>query len=585
MNSLTKKLAAGAIAAATMLGIAGLGATTASADQAADGKLTVSTTDVNFASTDSKTVKVNAYRIFSATVGEDGTASYTFDATANGGWDQFFADKSISGLSENYTTAADAAKAISQLTDKSTPTIDAFAKKASNWAQTKKAGSSPAESNAKLIESKDMPKVATEGKYSVTFDNLTYGYYLVAVPGVGNTNASGKYATLAPVLNGTEVTADIKGTLPTVDKKVQTGTDEDNNPIYGDVKDSKVGDTLTFTLTSKVPDMSAYDTYEFAFKDTLSKGLTFGNISSITIADSSLTFTENTNYVQSLEEVKNDKQEVTGHKLVVNLGTKVTDSDPVKYDFKQIASDLVGKTITLTYTATINENAVVGSTGNTNSATVEYSNDPTTGGKGESVPDIVRVYTYKFGIDKYTIKNGSTEHTQLAGAQFQLKVKGGKDAIKFVRTNDGDAENNTNKISVYRVAKTADEANATETIVTPKSGRVDLTGLAKGAYVLTETKAPQGYNLPAHSFAVNVDGTEPTDGTNASTTIKYTNNSDDENATQSEATDGIIGIENTSGPTLPSTGGMGTALFTVFGVLIVALGSAWYVKSNRKSTK
>lgn len=584
MNSLTKKLAAGAIAAATMLGIAGLGATTASADQATDGKLTVSTSDVNFASTDTKTVKVNAYRIFSATVGEDGSASYTFDSTANGDWDKFFADKSISGLSENYSTAADAAAALGKLTEESA--IDAFAKKASNWAQTKKANSDPAESNAKLISSKDMPKAATGGKYSVTFDNLAYGYYLVAVPGVGNTNTSGKYATLAPVLNGTEVTADIKGTLPTVDKKVQTGTDENKNPIYGDTKDSKVGDTLTFTLTSKVPDMSAYDTYEFAFKDTLSKGLTFGNISSITIDDSSLTFTEDTNYAKSVEEVKNDKQEVTGHKLVVNLGTKVVGSDPVKYDFKQIASNLVGKTITLTYTATINENAVVGSTGNTNSATVEYSNDPTTGGKGESVPDIVRVYTYKFGIDKYTIKNGETKHTQLAGAQFQLKAnKGGAKAIKFVLTNDGNAEGNTNTTSVYRVAKTEDESGATDTIVTPKSGRVDLTGLAKGDYILTETKAPQGYNLPAHSFAVNVDGTEPTDGTETTTTIKYTNNSDDKNATQTEATNGVIGIENTSGPTLPSTGGMGTALFTVFGVLIVALGLAWYVKSNRKSTK
>lgn len=560
MKSLIKKITAGVIAAVAAFGMAGLGASTAAA--ADDGSLTVSTNDASFAGKD-----VKAYRMFDASVGTDGTASYTFDADANGDWAAFFGNKDVSGLSEAYTTAVDAAKAVGALSDSSTPTIDAFAKNASNWAQSKKSDTDPAVSNATVIGTQTLPADATDGKYSVTFSNLKYGYYLVAVPGVGNTNDAGKYATLTPVLNGNGTSANIKGTLPTVDKKVEVG-----NTGADDVADANIGDELTFTLTSTIPDMSAYTTYAFNFKDTPSAGLTFGSVTSVVVKDGS-----NNGAGTTLTEGADQDYTVTTP--ANNNGTLLVTMN----DFKNKQQANAGKQIVVTYTATINENAVVGGAGNTNSATVEYSNNPLTDGKGESIPDIVHVYTYQFGIDKFTVKNGSTDHTQLPDAEFQLKVKGATAPIQFVRTNDGDAEGATNTTSVYRVAKTADETGATATIVTPKSGRVDLTGLAKGDYVLTETKAPEGYNLPAHPFAVNVDGTKPTNGTSATTTIKYTNNADDENATVTEATNGIIGIENTSGPTLPNTGGMGTALFTVFGVLIIALGAGWYVRSRRRA--
>lgn len=558
MNSLTKKLAAGVIAAATMLGIAGLGATTANADTANDGAtLTVSTTDASFASQN-----VKAYQMFSATVNANGGAAYTLNAE----WEGFFSDSATSGLTEcsGKTGSALSTCAYTELGKLTTESeqIKAFATKASNWAQAKKGTGTSA--NATAVGTQQLPASATDGKYSVSFTGLNFGYYLVAVPGVANANADGKYATLVSVTtNAQAVTADIKGVLPTVEKKVQTGT-QGGNPTYGDSTDAKVGDTLTFTLTSTIPDMSAYDSYVFNFKDKLSGGLTFGAITSVKVEGADAALTENTDY------------EVTKPNKTNNNTLTV-----VMKDFKNKQQDNTGKKITVTYTATLNDSAVIGGEGNTNSATVEYSNNPTTDGKGESTPDIVRVYTYQFGIEKYA----KTDHnTKLANAEFKLEAKGATDAIKFVVKTTGDATNAT----VYRVAqKNADgnyETGADTKIVTPASGRVDLTGLAKGEYVLTETKAPDGYNLPTTAWGVKVDGTVNTDGKTTTTAINYNLNSTNPSYDQTAA-NGIIGIENATGPTLPSTGGMGTALFTVFGVLIVALGAGWYVKSNRKASK
>ena len=256
MKSLMKRVFAAAAAIATVFGLAAT--TVATANAADNATLTVSTTDAKFAG---KTV--NAYKMFSATVSGDGKAvSYTLTDE----WKPFFKNSvGLTGVTdENVNDKAN--DYVSKLKDS---TLVAFATKASNWAQTK-ANNITADATATVSAD------ASNGKYTATFTGLGYGYYVVAVPGATLANASGQYATLVSV-DRTNVTANIKGDLPTVDKKVQVdGTGKD-------ATDAKIGDTLTFTLTSTIPDMSAYDTYTFNFKDTLSKGLTFGQVTSVTV--------------------------------------------------------------------------------------------------------------------------------------------------------------------------------------------------------------------------------------------------------------------------------------------------------------
>lgn len=528
MKSLMKRVFAAAAAIATVFGLA---ATTVATANAAGGNatLTVSTKDAKFAG---KTV--NAYKMFSATVSGDGKAvSYTLTDE----WKPFFKNSTASGLTGDVTDANVNDKANDYVSKLKNTDLVAFATKASNWAQNTANG-------IKVNKTTTVSSTATDGKYTAAFNNLDYGYYVVAVPGATLANAKSQYATLVSV-HSTKVDAEIKGNLPTVDKKVQVdGTGKD-------ATDAKIGDTLTFTLTSTIPDMSAYGTYTFNFKDTLSKGLTFGQVDSVKVGD--MTLTKDTDYTVTTPTASNNNTLTVAMK-----------------DFKTKQQVNAGKKITVTYTATLNKDAVVGGAGNVNSATIQYSNNPSTSGTGESEPSKVRVFTYGFTVDKYTGDYGENA-TRLAGAEFTLAPKNGT-AISFVQVTAGSATEN----AVYRVAK-ADETGTT-TIITPKSGKVEFQGLKNGEYTLTETKAPAGYNKLASAIGVRVDGqNDGTDTTNATVTITYNNDNNGSNYDQT-ASNGVIPVQNKSGVTLPGTGGMGTIAFTVIGVLVIALGVAWTLK-------
>ena len=523
MKSLMKKVFAAAAAIATVFGLAAT--TVATANAAGDNAtLTVSTTDAKFAG---KTV--NAYKMFSATVSGDGKA---VSHTLTDEWKPFFENSTASGLTgatnENVNDKAN--DYVSKLQGED---LVAFATKASNWAQTK---TNSITAGATAMVSDD----ATDGNYTATFTNLDYGYYVVAVPGATLANTGKQYATLVSV-DSTNVNANIKGALPTVVKKVNGGN----------ATDAKIGDTLTFTLTSTIPDMSAYDTYTFNFKDTLSQGLTFGQVTSVTVDGATNPLTVNTDYTVTTP---------TGSDNTLTVAMK---------DFKAKQQANAGKTITVTYTATLNEKAAVGGHGNTNSATIQYSNNPSSSGTGESEPSKVRVFTYGFTVDKYTGKKYDDAATRLAGAEFTLAHKDGS-AISFVKVADSETQN-----AVYRVAKAGETGDI---IITPANGKVVFQGLKNGEYTLTETKAPAGYNKLASAIGVKVDGkNNGTDTTNATVTITYDNDNGSSNYNQS-ASNGVIPVQNKSGVTLPETGGMGTIAFTVIGVLVIALGVAWTLK-------
>lgn len=522
VKSLMKKVFAAAAAIATVFGLA---ATTVATANAADGAtLTVSTADAKFVG---KTV--NAYKMFSATVGGDGKAvSYTL----TDGWKEFFKDSTFVTGATDANVNDKANEYVSSLTGKEKEKdLVAFATKASNWAQK----------NNITAATTTVSTDATDGNYTATFTGLDYGYYVVAVPGATLANASGQYATLVSV-DRTNVTANIKGDLPTVVKKVNGES----------ATSAKIGDTLTFTLTSTIPDMSAYDTYTFNFKDTLSQGLTFGQVDSVKVGDTTLT--KGTDYTVATSTVSDSTL------LTVTM-----------LNFKDKQQTNVGKTITVTYKATLNKDAVVGGHGNVNSATIQYSNKPGIEGTGESEPSKVRVFTYGFTVDKYTGDKYDDDATRLAGAEFTLAPKNGT-AMSFVQVTAGSATEN----AVYRVAKD-DETGTTTTITTPANGKVVFQGLKNGEYTLTETKAPAGYNKLASALGVKVEGqNDGTDTTNATVTITY--NNDNGSDYDKTASNGAIPVQNKSGVVLPGTGGMGTIAFTVIGVLVIALGVAWTLK-------
>ena len=540
---------------------------TAFAADAPKGTLTVNNTVAG------KTLDL--YQIFTATKNEAGNVAYTLNSAYEG----FFQSK---------------------ITDASTLTGEALSEKAYDYVKTQVGtdGSNGA-AFAKdimgwILSASGETKTAVETTHSTAntvdtktvIENLAYGYYVVYPLGATDTSKEPGDTTVKSVaslvnVTDTTVTINMKSNYPTVDKKIiqaQSGSgikvgaivdgswegthdmvlDDENDPEdtiapRGAADEKKAGDfgigaTVTYQLTSKVPDMTGYNSYTFKFSDTLSKGLDLKEVLSVKVGNTTLTAKKSgTNtYALAYDQAKRT--------LTVTLN-----------DFYNSYKNHTGETITVVYTATLNKDAVIGMNPNTNKAVVEYSNDPTTGGTGTSEPSIVDVHTFDFTIFKYYLKNETK--TALANAEFELykangEVAGAKVNIKKVEEGK------------YRVAtpeEIATEGFKSDVIVSGTNGKVLVKGLDAGTYYLRETKAPEGYNKLLSDIKVEIKPVyDETTGKLTSYSVDYTYNGKTTNgAAITNKTDSPeVAVENKTGAQLPSTGSKGALMVTLAGIVL-----------------
>lgn len=543
MKSLIRNVAAGVLAAATMLGIAGLGATTANA-QEANGSIKVSSTNAEFAGKEIKAYQMFSYDLDAVNAGTADNGGFTL----NSEWNQFFiSNKTEFNLGDDTTVDNVAQRAydyVSGLKDGKTQVVP-FAKKASDWAKTQ---------TGLTIKTESAAKIAVDGKYTATFTDLAYGSYLVS-PKAGSTDTSDKRGTdaiLLNVLNSTAVEQDLKSTYPTIQKTVKNGTDDKKHNSV------EIGDTVDFKLASTVPDMTEYTNYTFKFTDTLSKGLTLNNT-----AATGNTFTA----VVKIDGTVVDTGDYTAM-FTKDTISGTTSLEVNMTDFKTKHQHDAGKTITVEYSATLNTDAAVAGNGNDNTAKIIYSNDPSSNSTGGTGEDKTYTYTFNFAINKVDADNTDMK---LAGAQFELQdAQGNKIALASVNPDENS----------FRPKGANDTAAADTAVKTNSQGVLKFTGLKEGTYKVVETKAPAHYNKLTAPITVEIKANYNADGTLLNWGVIKSGETYDADHPATSIT-----VENKKGIELPSTGGMGTALFTVFGVLIVALGAGWYVKSNRKSSK
>lgn len=437
------------------------------------------------------------YKIFDVTGYDTMTTPHKITYKVTDGWASFFA-KGNPGAT--YVTL-DSKKQISATTLDSS-NAPAFAAAAIAWAKD-------SAHNINAAESK------TANKDGVTFTNVENGYYLVDT-------SLGALCSLDNV-TGNTATISEKNKVPSVEKKVKSG---DN---YESSNSAKIGDTVEYKTTITING----SVEKVVLHDKMDTGLTFDETS---------------------VKVKVGGADVAADNYTLKKpGTESSDSCTFEIEFKDsyIAGLATDTQIEVKYSATLNENAVIGTTGNKNDTWLKYGNNG-------SVTSETTTYSYSFDLVKT-----DSDGTLLAGAKFKLYAdQNCANEIKLVA--DGD--------NAYRVAKTGEKA--VESIETNATSALTIKGL-KGTttYYLKEIEAPKGYNELENAFEFTIASA------NISSNLSTTSNKWVEGKSTG------IHIINNAGTTLPSTGGMGTTVFYVVGGGLMAVAVVLLVTKKRMENK
>lgn len=450
---------------------------------------------------------------------------------------------------------------------------------------------------AKATESQD--------KKTQVFEGLTAGYYLVKDVDNSLKDQQNQSYTKYLVKLVDTTTISVKSQSMNLHKFIV----EDGKEVKAN--NAAMGETVSYRLESATSKMDGYEKpYTYVIHDELDEGLTFNKDVVVKIGKNA---DLDKNEVYAAENVKveystaaNDKYSETMPEVPKNgkLYIRITVNNLVE-NSKQDMNVLV------TYSATVNNKAVIGTNPNTNTAYLEYSNNPNQS-QDNNIPTSTtpaeHVYTYVAGFE---ISKVSPADKLLPGAQFMIK---GTDDTTITKLNvigysfkedaNGKYYNVNNSYTtatqdnyggkmyvaeygtiekdgpqVVGMTSDKDEKDGDKTV-----GTLRFNGLKKGTYTITEVLAPTGYKKLDKPITVKIDWTAP-NLKNGETECKWTYDvsSEEKNVVASTETDNShYKIVNQHGLTLPFTGGEGANLLAGLGLALMAAAVAAILYIKRR---
>lgn len=353
-------------------------------------------------------------------------------------------------------------------------------------------------------------KDVTGSSTTVEFNGLELGYYLVD-------SSAGALCGLTTTDN--EVTIQEKNGAPTVDKKIDIGTNNVENLVSEN--SANLGDKVIFKTTITV--QSGADNY--VLHDMMDSHLEFIQIEKIN-DDKGRSYAKDTDYT-----VEQNSKDGCTFELKFTENFYTTKADDTSEIF-------------IYYLAKVKEDAPI-KVAMKNNTWLTYGDKNTETKKAET-------QTYTFGIPVFKHTGTGEAKKALAGAEFKLYTDADcteAKALKFTKNSE----------DKYRYDKTSGNA----TLTSLSTGMINIEGIKEGTYYLKETAAPKGYNLLKDAIKIDIDA--------------------DGNIKMGEITVEKVEVQNNAGSILPSTGGMGTALFYIFGaILVVGSGVVLITKKRMK---
>ena len=498
----------------------------------------------------------DAFQIFKGDVSDDNTKISHVEwgssiAHPNEFLAQLTEDLTIGDKFETSFTPQEAAAVISQWSDSDNNSI-AFARCVCNY----------------VYSDRDSTPVK-QGGHTGGFELDEAGYYLIVDTSSFSSSADGDsyhaYNSFLLKVNKDHYCVQItpKVVKPTVEKEVydnDDGSSSGDNNGWGSSADHAINEEFRFRLIATLPASEnngrAYDYYnEYAvlFNDTLSNGITYDRLDSVVINSDGHTYDitkDSSKYEVDDSQLKNDNSFVVS---IPDVKTCVKDPE---FNLNN------GATITVTYTAHLNENAAVnGSAENKNSVRLQYSNNPRPDGKywGYTPTPESEVYVYTYQLNNTKYRDEVNENNKLEGAGFRLysdEACNAEDEIKLKMNDDG---------TYSRDFST--EGKGVE-MLSNKDGQFNVKGLDAGTYYLKETTPPAGYS------ACKV----------TPVTITANHNGNHVEFDSSKLSTTIINKKD-GGITLPSTGGIGTTLFYVVGGGLMVAAIVLLVTKKRMENK